>query len=73
MTHALDEVTRDRQNDNEEIKIRLGCGNVLTLYIDKEGLHIDLEKNVSAIGSQLATTRSNYQNGIMLFVKDTTR
>lgn len=72
MTHVLDEVTRDRQNDDEEITIRLDCGGVLTLYTDKEGLHIDLQKGTSVLEfPRIATAVSPYNHGFVLFVRGT--
>ncbi len=68
MTHALDEVTRDRQDDTE-ITIRLDCGGILTLYTDKDGLHVDLQEGTTALENpRLATSKSDYAGGLMLFV-----
>jgi len=55
----------------QEIKIRLACGSVLSLYTDKDGLNIDLDETTSPHKfSQLASTLSPYRNGIQIFVKE---
>jgi len=71
MTYKLDKVT-GRPTENDEIKVRLNCNGVLTLYTDRDGLHIELDKNTTDLDfGRLAVTSSPYNHGMMIFVRGT--